>query len=51
MQQAATIVLTPIVAVIATLLYYDARIRNEGFDLEVMTAELNAPSLPVSPTT
>ena len=50
-QQAVTIVLTPIVAVIATLLYYDARIRNEGFDLEVMTAELAPPGVPVTPGT
>jgi hypothetical protein len=26
--------------VIATLLYYDARIRKEGFDIEMMAAEL-----------
>jgi hypothetical protein len=46
LQQATTIILTPVVAIIATLLYYDARIRNEGFDLEVMTAELGAPVTP-----
>jgi hypothetical protein len=48
-------VLTPILAVIATLLYYDARIRKEGFDIEMMAAELGSaepggsPRLPVSP--
>lgn len=30
----------PIVAIVATLLYFDLRIRFEGFDLEVMAAEL-----------
>jgi hypothetical protein len=41
--------------VIATLLYYDARIRKEGFDIEIMAAELGSesstpaqPSLPTS---
>ena len=34
----------PIGSVIATLLYYDLRIRNEGFDLEVMAQELEGPS-------
>jgi hypothetical protein len=39
-EQAITIAVYPIIAVIATLLYYDARIRKEGFDIEVMAAEL-----------
>jgi hypothetical protein len=30
----------PIVAVLTMLLYYDLRIRKEGFDLEVMSADL-----------
>jgi hypothetical protein len=53
--QLPSLVLTPILAVIATLLYYDARIRKEGFDIEVMAAELgsadssnSSPQLPVS---
>ena len=33
----------PIVAIVATLQYFDARIRFEGFDLEVIAAELGAP--------
>ena len=49
MQQAVTIVLSPIVAVIATLLYYDARIRNEGYDIEVMAAELGDPTTSAAP--
>ncbi len=32
----------PIVAIVATLLYYDLRIRKEAFDLEMMAAELGA---------
>lgn len=36
----------PMVAVVTTLLYYDLRIRKEGFDLEVMARELgDAPPL------
>lgn len=37
--------LYPFVAVVTTLLYYDLRIRKEGFDLEVMAREIggNAP--------
>ena len=42
LQQAIAITITPIISLIATLLYYDARIRNEGFDIEVMAAELTA---------
>jgi hypothetical protein len=34
----------PIVTIVATLLYFDARIRNEAFDLQVMAHDLNAPS-------
>ena len=33
----------PIVAIVATLQYFDARIRFEGFDLEIIEAELRAP--------
>ena len=36
----ASIVTYPIVAGVTVLLYYDLRIRKEGFDLELMTAEL-----------
>lgn len=33
----------PIVTVAATLLYFDARIRHEGFDLQIMASELATP--------
>jgi hypothetical protein len=49
-QQAATVTFSPIVAVIATLLYYDARIRNEGFDIEIMSKELSEPAATAAPS-
>jgi hypothetical protein len=41
--QSVTVIAYPVLSIIATLLYYDARIRKEGFDIEVMAAELGAP--------
>jgi len=41
LEQAVSVVAYPIIAVIATLLYYDARIRKEAFDIEVMAGELS----------
>lgn len=32
----------PIVAIVQTLLYYDVRMRKEGFDLELLSRELSA---------
>jgi hypothetical protein len=34
------LVTTPFVSIVATLVYFDLRIRNEGFDLELIAAEL-----------
>lgn len=34
----------PLVATVSTLLYYDLRVRKEGFDLEVMSRELGGTS-------
>jgi hypothetical protein len=34
----------PFLGVVTTLLYYDLRVRKEGFDLEVMTEQLAATS-------
>ena len=31
---------TPFVAIVATLVYFDGRIRQEGFDLQIMAADL-----------
>lgn len=33
----------PILSTVTTLLYYDLRVRKEGFDLEIMSRELGAP--------
>lgn len=41
---AASMLSAPIVTIVATLLYFDARIRNEAFDLQVMAHDLNASS-------
>ena len=35
-------VITPFSTIVATLLYYDIRIRREGYDIELMTQALNA---------
>jgi hypothetical protein len=35
-----SLVTLPFVAIVAILLYYDGRIRSEGFDLQLMAADL-----------
>ena len=46
-----TIVAFPIIALSTMVLYYDLRIRNEGFDLERMTQGLGEPmASPAAPT-
>jgi hypothetical protein len=46
----ANLVAYPLFTVVITLLYYDLRIRKEGFDLEVMSAELGqAPAVSATP--
>ncbi len=37
-----SIVTAPIVAIVATLLYFDARIRHEGFDLQVIAHDMQS---------
>jgi hypothetical protein len=37
---AAAIIVTPFTTIVAVLLYFDARIRKEGFDIAVMAQEL-----------
>ena len=46
----ASVVTYPIVAGVVVLLYYDLRIRKEGFDLEVMSADLAKLPEPAPPT-
>lgn len=36
----SNLVVVPIVAIVSTLIYFDGRIRQEGFDLQLMAAEL-----------
>ncbi|MBV8559602.1 MAG: hypothetical protein JO050_02430 [Acidimicrobiia bacterium] len=36
----SALITTPFVAIVATLLYFDGRIRQEGFDLQVMADQL-----------
>ncbi len=36
----SSLVSAPIVAIVSTLLYFDGRIRNEGFDLQMMADDL-----------
>jgi hypothetical protein len=38
------ILVYPVVAITEALLYYDARIRSEGLDIELMTDALDAPT-------
>ena len=37
----------PLLTVVSTMLYYDLRIRKEGFDLEIMSRELGSSPTPV----
>lgn len=41
LQQVVAIVFAPYYAICVVLLYYDARMRSEGFDLEVMARQLH----------
>jgi hypothetical protein len=45
---AATLVAQPFLAGITALLYTDARIRNEGFDLALVRAATSAPTAPTA---
>ena len=38
----SSVLFAPLVAVVGTLLYYDLRIRKEGFDIEMLAAELGS---------
>lgn len=45
----ATLVVTPFSAVVATLVYFDARVRVEGFDVQMSAARLPEPVDPQGP--
>ena len=44
MQALYTVVAYPLIGITQMILYYDTRIRAEGFDIEVMTGALGAPT-------
>jgi hypothetical protein len=46
LQMIYTIIAYPLIGIAQMVLYYDMRIRAEGFDIEVMTGALNAASAP-----
>ncbi|MFH0900580.1 MAG: hypothetical protein V2A73_08120 [Pseudomonadota bacterium] len=46
-----TIVLTPLVPAVTTLAYFDARVRSEGFDLEILANGIGSPTPVVSAST
>ena len=45
----ATTMTSPFLIIGLALIYYDARVREEGFDLEVMLAALDGPAAPADP--
>lgn len=46
--QLANILMMPIAGIAFTLVYYNSRIRNEGFDLEMMAQNLGVPAAPAA---
>ncbi|HEY7877327.1 MAG TPA: hypothetical protein VIC55_03840, partial [Gemmatimonadaceae bacterium] len=47
----ASLLIYPFFTVVITLLYYDLRIRKEGFDLEIMATELAQGGQSAAPST
>jgi hypothetical protein len=45
----SSIVVQPFIAAVAIVLYFDLRVRAEGYDLQVMAAELSEDGPPRSP--
>jgi hypothetical protein len=45
-----TILFTPLSAAVATIIYFDLRIRKEGFDVALMAQRLGLPAPPPGPT-
>jgi hypothetical protein len=41
----------PLMMIAVALLYYDARVKKEAFDLQMMISELDAIALPAAPAT
>ena len=47
---AANVVTIPFVAAVVAVIYFDLRVRKEGFDLQLMAQRIGAPAGAVSPT-
>jgi hypothetical protein len=45
LQSLYTVVAYPLIGITQMILYYDTRIRAEGFDIEVMTGALGSPTV------
>lgn len=48
LQSLFTVVVYPLIAITQVILYYDTRIRAEGFDIELMASALDTPAAGVS---
>jgi hypothetical protein len=46
LQSLYTVVAYPLIGITQMILYYDTRIRAEGFDVEIMAGALDAPAAP-----
>jgi hypothetical protein len=44
LQSLYTVVAYPLIGITQMILYYDTRIRAEGFDIELMTGALGSPT-------
>jgi hypothetical protein len=45
----ASVLTIPFVAAVVAVIYFDLRVRKEGFDLQLMAQRIGAPGAPVSP--
>jgi hypothetical protein len=46
---AASVLTIPFVAAVVAVIYFDLRVRKEGFDLQLMAQRIGAPTAPVNP--
>ena len=44
LEHVISLLVTPMSAIAVTLLYYDFRIRKEGFDLEILSQSIGGPA-------
>jgi hypothetical protein len=45
---ATAVLVEPLTAIVATLLYFDLRIRQEGFDLQIMARDIGGGGAPAT---